>query len=457
MKRLPIDNKIKNVHFIGIGGIGLSSLALHMQKCGCKVSGSDRTCTDLTEHLASVGIVVHYGHSADNIPSPCDLVVCTSAIPLGNVERQEALRRGIPLLLREQLLGIVFDGFERKVAVSGVHGKTTVTAMLDTVLRALKVPHTAFVGGVNEDSGSNYSSGGTLVVAEACEFRQSFKYLHPDIAVVLNIELDHPDCYPDEDSMYATFGNFLDNVTSNGTVVACGDNIRRQLLVGRSVVTFGLQEHNDFRAVNLSCDKGLYSFDLVTGETTLCRVHLGVHGKHNVYNALAVLTVLARLRYDIRRCAQALSTFCGAQRRFMPIDCTFTQVVEDYAHHPTEIRATIAAAQEIVGNGRLFVFFQPHTYSRTRALWQQFVRCFDNAHFVGLLPVYSAREQPIEGVNSASLAQDINKRDKTSCAYFDTMDSAATYARANATASDMVLVVGAGDIYQLSHLLTNLR
>ena len=453
MKRLPIDNKIKYVHFIGIGGIGISGLAQHLLKCGCTVSGSDRTRTTLTENLAAQGITVHYGHSADNIPERCDLVVYTSAIPDSNVERQQAVRRDIPLLLREQLLGIIFDGFNRKVAVSGVHGKTTVTAMLDTVLRQLDVVHTAFVGGVNEDNGSNYCGGGDLVIAEACEFRQSFRYLHPDIAVVLNVELDHPDCYPDVDSIYRAFGSFLDNVTPQGTVIANGDSVRRDLLVGRNVVTFGLLPHNDFHAVNVTSDKGDYSFDLATGETILCHVKLNVHGKHNIYNALAVLTVLARLRCNLQRSAEALSHFCGAQRRFMDIPCSFTHVVEDYAHHPTEIRTTIATAKELTDNGKVLVFFQPHTYTRTKALWTDFVKSMDGADFVGLLPVYSARELPLQGIDSNTLATDIAKRGKTASQYFDNFQQAYQYIVANAAPQDIVLIVGAGDIYLLSKLL----
>ncbi len=441
---------MKTIHFVGIGGIGMSALARYMIEAGWTVSGSDRCDSTLIGQLASLGATVHIGHSAQNIPDNCQLVVYTSAVSSDNVELASARSSGCTVILREQLLGQIFNSYSTRVAVCGTHGKTTTTAMLDYVLRHIGIRHTAFIGGMPVDSHSNCSSGGRVVVAEACEYRESFRHLFANIVVCLNIEWDHPDYYSNIQHMQQAYGRFFGNCDSSGTIVA-HQSIPQHLLSGRSYVTYGTDRQCTYRAVDIAHNNGMYSYNLSVGGVVQCTVSLSVVGRHNVDNSLAVLATCISLGIDCAIVAKALSTFFGAERRWQVMPCNFTNVVEDYAHHPTELLATISTARDM-GYSRVIAVFQPHTYSRTMALWRQFVQILGRADMVVLLPIYSAREQPIVGCDSLLLARAINVYTTSSAHYMPDIASTYDFVCTHATPSDIVLVLGAGDINELSNL-----
>jgi UDP-N-acetylmuramate--alanine ligase len=443
---------MEKIHFVGIGGVGVSALAQHFLHLGAAVSGSDTTKTPLTEKLQAMGIAVHYGHRAENIPAGTTLVVHTSAVKEDNVELIRARELGIATVLREQLLGHAFNGFKNKIAICGVHGKTTTTSLLDYILRHMAVDHAAFVGGLLTDTGLNYTYGSGTVVAEACEYRRSFLNLFPDIIVALNIELDHPDYYKDTADITSAFVSFFKNAGPNGKIVACGDSIDGEILRNFNHATFGFGSGNDFYADNVKNINAHHSFDLCSGGKVLCHVKTQLEGRHNVYNALAALVCVSLLGLDLAEAARHMETFCGTARRYMNVPCDFTNVIEDYAHHPTEIKALIDTVK-CHDYRRIFVVFQPHTYSRTAAFMAQFTQCFDGADGVLLLPIYAAREKQMAGVSSEVLCAEINRRGETAAKFFETPFDVYYELTKTATKKDVVLVVGAGDVNEVSELL----
>lgn len=431
----------KRIHFVGIGGIGTSALALHLHNCGFIVSGSDRTASEVTNRLTESGIRVFIGHNRQNVVG-AQAVVMTSAIPCGNQEVQYAKRCGIPVYLREQVLGKIFDEFPQRVAVCGTHGKTTVTAMISCIMSGCGFPHTAFIGG--EYQGTNYvCRGSTAVVAEACEYNRSFLYLHPTVCVCLNAEYDHPDCYRDLAEVQAAFAEFFSNTEAGGTVVL-PPNLQ-SLAEGKKLLTAG--SGGDFCSKNVRYAKGKPSFDLYAFGKKVCRVRMNVLGKHNVNNALFALAAAYSAGLPLLPAAHVLHSFCGVGRRWTDCGGENYKVVCDYAHHPTEIRCSVQTAKS-VARGKVICLFQPHTYSRTKALWQQFISCFSQASEVVYLPIFSAREEPIRQITSQNLCRAARRLgyNATYCADFD---DAAEYVRKTANKGDVVLVLGAGDIVKI--------
>ncbi len=441
---------MKTIHFVGIGGIGMSALARYLLVAGWAVSGSDRCDSDILHELEQCGAVVHVGHSADNVPINCDMVVYTSAVISDNEELLRARASGMTVILREQLLGQIFNSYRQRIAVCGTHGKTTTTAMLDYVLRTIGIRHSAFIGGMPVDSHSNCSTGGNVVVAEACEYRASFLHLFPSMTVCLNVEWDHPDYYHSITQMHDAYTSFFDNVTSDGCIIA-HDSVPDICTQRHHVVRYGQGEHCQYRACQLTSKAGVYSYVLLV-DGRQYNVRLSVVGRHNVHNSLAVIAVCAELGIDIDVLLPAIATFLGAERRWKVVPCDFTNVIEDYAHHPTEISAVIDSAIEI-GYSNIILVFQPHTYSRTKALWRQFVSALGRADIVVTLPIYSAREQPLDGVDSTLLAHSVNCYTDATAYSALSIQEAYDLVVTHAHKSGVVLVVGAGDICQLSDML----
>lgn len=442
---MKLSDLPKRIHFVGVGGIGTSALALHLAKCGHIVSGSDRVDSDVLRRLRSSGINAFVGHDRANV-GEAQAVVMTSAVRSDNPEVAFALERGLPVLLREEVLGMIFDRFPRRVAVCGTHGKTTVTAMISHVLSRCGVRHTAFIGG--EYNGSNYvGEGCDLVVAEACEYNRSFLHLHPTVCVCLNAEFDHPDCYEDEADVRAAFAAFMDNVPSQGTVIL-PENL--QYLTRKN--TFAVGRGGSFCAKNVRCNKGKPSFDLYVDSEFVCKVRLSVVGRHNVNDALFSLAAAYKLNVPLLQAAAAMTSFCGVNRRWTEVGGCEYKVVCDYAHHPTEIACAVQTAKSVC-KGKLVCLFQPHTYSRTAAFWQQFVTCFDGADAVAYLPIYSAREQPLQGVTSQNLSK-LARHLGVNATYCQDFASAVDFVRSTAQKGDLVLVLGAGDVVSLAPMLT---
>ena len=429
------------VHFVGIGGVGMSGLAQHLLRLGYTVSGSDRTANDRTDALAELGAKIHIGHRGQNVRD-CDLVVRTSAVHDDNVEVAQAISKKIPVVLREQLLGAIFNSFEKRVAVCGTHGKTTVTAMLHEIMVRAGVSHTAFIGGVY--NGNNYYFGQDLAIAEACEFNRSFLNLSPTICVCLNAEHDHPDCYADEGAVRTAFAQFMSQVDEGGCVVLPSN--LAALCTDRRCVYF-----DEIAASNLSCKDGKQFFD-VTLDGKLYRVELGVVGEHNVANAKAAIATALQLGIPAKKIVAALKHFHGVDRRWTErhVDGLCT-VVCDYAHHPTELACAVATAKSLA-KGKVVCVFQPHTYSRTRAFFEQFATCFAQADVVAYLPVYSAREIPLDGINSQQLAYCAQKLG-LNAVYMPDFDTVTRWVRQTVTPDGILLILGAGDIVQLVDVL----
>lgn len=439
---MKMDEIPRRVHFVGVGGVGMSGLAQHLYRLGYDVSGSDRCFSERTNALKKLGITVEVGHNVRNI-GDAQLVVRTSAVGLNNEEIVAATEKGVPVVLREELLGAIFNDFETRIAVCGTHGKTTVTAMLHQILCSANIDHAAFIGGVYH--GENYFAGENVVVAEACEFNRSFYNLRPTICICLNAEHDHPDCYKDVEDVRHAFAHFFQNVERGGKVVLPSE---LKGLSHRNRVLFDKAN----KATNVVLENGFARFECVTCGGESFEVQLNVPGEHNVNNALAAVAAAQLLDVPNEKIAEGLKSFDGVDRRWTELyKAGPGKVVLDYAHHPTEIACSVATAKSIT-HGRVFCVFQPHTYSRTKAFWRQFAECFAEADSVAYLPIYSAREKPISGVNSYLLSQDASKMGVNACFLPDFL-TARKWIYGNVGQNDLLLILGAGDVCQLADML----
>ena len=430
----------KRVHFVGIGGIGMSALAQYLHSVGHIVTGSDRISSEQTQFLAKMGIRVYIGHNKYNARD-AELVVRTSAVHEDNVELIEAKQCGVPIILREELLGAIFNSFSVRIAVCGTHGKTTVTAMIHNLLKHCKVSHSAFIGGLY--CGNNFYFGSDVVVAEACEYNRSFLNLNPTITVCTNAEFDHPDCYRNKKAVHRAFKKFLANTDAGGTVV-----LPRHLahLAPKNARCIFFDEAL-MSEVRLQGGKARFTTSFGKCQSD---VRLNIVGRHNAYNALACLAVGYALNLSLADGVVALERFAGVDRRWTELNCRF-KCVCDYAHHPTEIACSVDAAKQ-VSRGKVICVFQPHTYTRTKAFFKQFVTCFQQADVVAYLPIYSAREKPIRGVQSQRLAK-LATKIGINAKYFADFKQVARWINQVAETNDLVLILGAGDVVELSKLL----
>ena len=416
----------------------MSALAQHLLRLGHIVTGSDRQENEQTAKLRKLGATVTVGHSESAVEG-AELVVHTSAVQPDNCELIFAHRHGIQTVLREELLGTVFNGFNTRIAVCGTHGKTTVTAMIHHVLERCGVNHAAFIGG--EYGGENYFFGTDVIVAEACEYNRSFLHLHPSICVCLNVEHDHPDCYPTPADTERAFQQMF---AQSGKVVISAKHkslCKKPFVCGEDVV-----------AKDVKIKDGCAGFNVICCGENVGRVSLSVCGKHNVCNATAAVAAAHLLNLPMLQVLQALHTFRGVDRRWTVTEGLCT-VVCDYAHHPTEIDAALHTAKSIVKkDGRIVCVFQPHTYSRTQAFFGRFVDCFRGADEVIYLPIYSAREKPIPNVTSRELCK-LAKLQGLNARYCQSFEKATEYLRRTVKPNDMVLLVGAGDVNTLAETL----
>ena len=450
--------QFSHIHFLGIGGIGVSGIAQVMNDRGVRVSGSDMKESTVTEALEKAGITVFIGHDAENL-GDADLLVYSSAVSMENPEIVRAKERGIPVISRAEALGMLMDEYPVSIAISGTHGKTTTTSMISLILENAKKDPTILVGGIlNELHGNVRVGGSEYIVSEACEYMDSFLELRPTMEIILNIDSDHLDYFKDIYHIARSFDKFASAVPVNGTVVAYDSNpFVKSVIDGLScnVVTFGYNESSDYYAMNIAFDSmGHPSYDLFTKDGYFDRITLSVPGEHNVANSLAAIAATMTLGVDIDTIKETLEAFKGTQRRFDIIGRTngFI-VVDDYAHHPTEIKATLAAAQKLDHN-KVWCLFQPHTYTRTLALMDQFADAFVDADRVCLAEIYAAREKNIYKLSSKALMEDIQKRhpDKDVC-FISDFSAMADYVLENASEGDVVITMGAGDIYRVGEII----
>jgi UDP-N-acetylmuramate--alanine ligase len=462
---------MKRVHFIGIGGTGLSAIALVLLENGIEVSGSDRQLSPLSTRLQAAGAHVFLGHAPENVLG-ADLVVRSSAIMDDNPEVQAALALGIPVLKRIDFLGQLTSG-KQTIAVAGTHGKTTTTAMIAWMLTALGLDPSYVIGGVSVNLGANAHAGhGAQFVIEADEYDRMFLGLNPHISVVTNVEYDHPDCYPTPADFYRAFQEFTGRLESNGTLVVCLDDpgaarLAKEQASSRKVLTYGTSNPKAaYQAQDLQLNPlGGSDFQVSRGaerrgESTPAtnpsrlKVTLKVAGEHNVNNALAALVVADALGLPWQDAAAALAEFRGAGRRFeVRGEVSGVTVVDDYAHHPTEIRATLAAARGRFAGRPLWVVWQPHTYSRTRTLAAGFTSAFDHrpqspAEHIIVTEIYAAREAaPKDGFSSKAIVDQMNQ---VHAMYIPELAKVSSFLVDNLRPGDVLLVLSAGDADQVS-------
>jgi len=457
--------KIQRIHFVGIGGIGMSGIAEVLLTLGYKVSGSDLKSSPVTDRLAHLGAIIFEGHRAENITG-AEVVVTSSAVTRNNPEVAQAHQEHIPVIPRAEMLAELMR-LKYGIAVAGMHGKTTTTSMVAAVLAGGGLDPTVVVGGRVDAMGSNARLGKSqYLVAEADESDRSFLKLSPILAVVTNIDREHMDCYRDMKDVEQAFIDFVDRVPFYGMVVLCNDDERlRSLLprLARRATTYGLREDSDFRILRseIECGSANHHYSHFAVEyqgRSLGNFHLQVPGNHNVLNATAAIAVGIGLDIDAERIREALESFRGVDRRFqLKGTVDGVSVIDDYGHHPTEIRATLAAARQC-GFDRIHVIFQPHRYTRTKDLLEEFGMAFGDADSVTVLDIYAASEPPIAGVSGERVAATIKKLGGKDARYLPRFDEAAREMAAIAGSGDMILTLGAGNVSQLGpEILEQLR
>jgi UDP-N-acetylmuramate--alanine ligase len=452
-------SEYRHIHCIGIGGIGLSAIAKIFLSRGYWVSGSDLKPGEITEKLKNQGALIFSDHDESNIQG-ADLIVYSSAVSQDNPELVAARRNGIPTVSRAEVLGALMKEFSRSIAVAGTHGKTTTTSMISLILENAGYDPTILTGGNLSAFNGNVKVGKSdFIVTEACEYMDSFLSLHPKYKIILNIDSDHLDYFKDIDHIVSSFDRFARLEPTDGVVIAYTANpFVRSIVKNLScrVINFGLDEQSDYYAENIQFNSlGMPSFDLFYQGERLGFLQLAVPGEHNIVNALAAAACCRDLGVDAKHIISTLENFSGTQRRFDIVGITKNglRVVDDYAHHPTEIKATLAAAKN-VPHKNLWCLFQPHTYTRTLALFEEFAQAFQLADKVILAEIYAAREKNIYKISSKELLSEIKRtHPEKEVYYFENFDEIANFVLNNGESGDLVITMGAGDIYKVAEII----
>jgi UDP-N-acetylmuramate--alanine ligase len=453
--------RIQHVHFVGIGGIGMSGIAEVLVNLGFRVSGSDLKRSPVTDRLQQMGIEFTEGHAAENV-GDAHVVVRSTAVRDDSPEVLEAQRRSIPVIPRAEMLAELMRLKPHSVAVAGSHGKTTTTSMVATVLGHAGLDPTIVVGGVVGAFGSNAHLGTSdLMVVEADESDRSFLMLTPTIAVVTNIDREHMDYYHDMEDVRACFTSFVNKVPFYGTSILCLDDPNVQAIipkVERRRITYGLSAQADVSAHGVRYDREFGSaYTVWRGSEVVGEVELRVPGMHNVYNSLAAIAVGFELEVPFEKIVAALGTFTGAQRRFQfKAEVGGVLVIDDYGHHPTEVRATLAAAKIGSGGRRTLVLFQPHRYTRTHDLMGEFARSFNNADTLLISEIYAASEEPIAGVTGETLTEAIQRYGHKDVSYIGSLDGAAQTICERVQPGDIVVTLGAGTVNRVGDQIVEL-
>ncbi|MCR5715839.1 MAG: UDP-N-acetylmuramate--L-alanine ligase [Lachnospiraceae bacterium] len=446
-----------HVHFMGIGGISMSSLAELLLSKGFTISGSDARASELTDLLEQKGAIVRIGQRAANITDDIDLVVYTAAIHPDNPEFVAAKEHQLPMMTRAELLGQIMKFYQLPIAVSGTHGKTTTTSMLSEILLQADTDPTLSIGGILKSIGGNYRIGGDkYFVFEACEYTNSFLSFFPKISIILNIDADHLDFFKDLDDIRASFRKFAQILPADGTLIISSDipdlqEITKDLPC--RIITFGKDPSSDYTAEDITYDDYAHaSFTCRRPDGSTMQVTLHVPGEHNIYNALSAIAAADLLEIPQEETVRALAHFGGTDRRFeYKGTIGKVTVIDDYAHHPTEISATLHAAQNYP-HQQIWCVFQPHTYSRTKALMTDFAKALSLADHVVLADIYAARETDTLGISSRTLQEEIVKLGGD-CHYLPTFDEIENFLLENCTPGDLLITMGAGDVYKIGENL----
>ena len=445
------------VHFIGIGGISMSGLAEILLEEGFHISGSDAKESALTDALEKKGARIYYGQRASNISDSTDVVVYTAAIHPDNPEFARAKELGIPMLTRAELLGQIMRNYDTPIAVAGTHGKTTTTSMLSHILLKGDCDPTISVGGILPAIGGNIRVGQSeTFLTEACEYTNSFLSFFPKISIILNMDADHLDFFKDIDDIRRSFRRFAELLPADGTLIINADTPEYQSItegLSCQVITYGLENNADYTASDITYDEfGHASFNVRYKGSDLGRCSLKVPGSHNVSNALSAVAAGRLLNLPWEVIAEGLLSFTGTDRRFQYKGTVGgITIIDDYAHHPTEIEATLKAAANSP-HRKVWCVFQPHTYTRTKALLPEFAQALTLADHVVLADIYAARETDTLGISSEDLADRIRELG-TPCEYFPTFDEIENFLLENCTQGDLLITMGAGDIVNIGEQL----
>ncbi len=437
-------SNIKNIYFLGIGGIGMSALARYFHYHKVAVYGYDKTQTDLTRKLEAEGMDIHYNDDPSHIPENIDLVVFTPAIPSDNAEFQYFKKNNIPTTKRAELLGFLSKDFFT-IAIAGSHGKTTITSIISYILKASGKKIIAFIGGISKNFESNFviSPDAEFLIVEADEFDRSFLNLQPDVAVISSIDPDHLDIYHKKEYLLDSFTQFINNIKPAGRLIIRNDllQVNRQDI---TIKTYGITHNVDFQALDLTVNNGVQHFHLHAANRINEDIKLQVLGSFNVENALAAAAVCLSVGISPEQISKSLLTYKGVERRFdIRINSQEIVFIDDYAHHPEELKAIIQAVREAYPEKNITGIFQPHLYSRTRDFAEDFAKSLEMLDEVILLPIYPAREMPIEGINSDMLLHKIDKTQKMVCKKRDLINVI------NQKKIEVLLTMGAGDIDRL--------
>ncbi len=447
-----MHRKTKHIHFVGIGGIGMSGIAELLANLGYRVTGSDLNRSKITDRLGELGCSVFTGHDSQWVEG-ADVIVASSAISDNNPEILAAREQGIPVVMRAEMLAELMRLKKYGIAIAGSHGKTSTTSMVSWIMAQAGLDPTIVVGGKVDCLGGNAKLGeGEFLVAEADESDGSFLKLSPVLEVVTNIDFEHPDFYADIDQVKEAFVEFIDKVPFYGAAIICLDdkNVAEVLpRISKRVITYGLTRQAEVYAENLKVENGRSRFDAYREGELLGTVELPQPGKHNVYNSLASICVGLELEIDFSVIAEALGSFAGVQRRLeLKGVAGGITVVDDYGHHPTEILATLSAVKQAWPDKRLVVLFQPHRYSRTKGLFSEFQTCFHQADYLVMTDIYAASEEPIEGIDSLRLLEKIKQHGQRKTAYIGEVEKLAEAVKDNLLPGDLVLTLGAGNIFR---------
>ncbi|SNS44979.1 UDP-N-acetylmuramate--L-alanine ligase [Anaerovirgula multivorans] len=451
------EHKIHHIHLIGIGGISMSAIAEVLLSHGYRVSGSDIRDSNILQKLRQHGGEIFIGHAAENIQNP-DLIVYSAAIKDFNPERIRAKELNIPQVDRAEMLGQIMKKYDKAIAVAGSHGKTTTTSLISLLMEYAGLDPTILVGGELDSIGGNIKIGKSQhFITEACEYVESFLKFFPYIAVVLNIDEDHLDYYKDIHHIKDAFRRFVALVPKEGFLVACHDDTEVQEIyeaASCNLITYGIRTAADFVAKDIVFnEEGYPAFNVTYKGENLGKFHLGVPGLHNVYNALAAITTSYLLGIDAKTISNNIHRYQGIHRRFDILgEVKGARIIDDYAHHPVEIKATLEAAKQYP-HKKIWAIFQPHTYSRTKALLKDFALAFDAADHIIITDIYAAREPEDGEINSKKLVELMDP--KLEARYMSGFETIADHIYEKVESGDLVLTMGAGDVYRIAEILLN--
>jgi UDP-N-acetylmuramate--alanine ligase len=451
-------SSIKKIHFVGIGGIGMSGIAEILINQGFEISGSDKNISEVTNHLKDLGAKIHKGHSADNVKD-VDVLVYSSAVSLDNPEIVKAVSKKIPVIRRAEMLAELMR-MKYGIGIAGTHGKTTTTSMVGLILNEAKMDPTIIVGGkLSGLGGTNARLGkGEFIVVEADEFDRSFLQLTPSIAVITTLEREHLDIYTDLDDIKKAFIEYANKVPFYGFVVLCLDEYSLQDVIPqikKKIITYGLTPQSDLQAIDLKHTENHSEFTLIHKGNDLGKVEINVPGVHNVRNSLAAIAVALELNVPLQVIKKAIKSFSGVYRRFeIKANVNDILIVDDYAHHPTEVAASLLGARS-GWKRRIITAFQPHTYTRTRDFYQDFGKAFFNSDILIVTDIYPAREEPIPGVNGELIANAAKNFGHKNVYYVPDKKDVPAFLKKIAKSGDMIITMGAGDIFKFGEEFKN--